>query len=46
MGNKFIKPTNDINFQAAIDLAKKCKEFSVKSFTFASSCSMYGYKII
>lgn len=44
MGNKFIKPTNDINFQAAIDLAKKCKEFSVKSFTFASSCSMYGYK--
>ena len=44
MGNKYVKPTRDINFQSAVSLAKKCREFSVKSFTFASSCSMYGFK--
>jgi nucleoside-diphosphate-sugar epimerase len=44
MGSKFINPTLDINFKSAIKLAKKCKVNSVKTFTFASSCSMYGFK--
>ncbi len=44
MGNKFINPTQEINFRSAVNLAKNCKKFSVKTFTFASSCSMYGYK--
>ena len=44
MGSKFINPTLDINFKSAIKLAKKCKDNNVKTFTFASSCSPYGFK--
>jgi nucleoside-diphosphate-sugar epimerase len=42
IGNKFEDVTLDINYRASIDLAKKAKEAGVKSFVFASSCSMYG----
>jgi len=42
MGNTFEKVTFDINHLASIDLAKKAKETGVKSFVYASSCSMYG----
>ncbi len=42
MGNSFEKVTFDINHLASIDLAKKAKDAGVKSFVYASSCSMYG----
>ena len=42
IGNRFEEVTLDINHRASIDLAKKAKEAGVKSFVFASSCSMYG----
>lgn len=43
MGNAFEKPTLDINFNSAVDIAKKAKEQGVKHFVFASSCSVYGF---
>ena len=43
MGNAFEKPTIDINCNAAIDIAKAAKQSGVKSFVFASSCSVYGF---
>jgi nucleoside-diphosphate-sugar epimerase len=42
IGNKFEKVTFDINHRASVDLAKAAKASGVKSFVFASSCSMYG----
>jgi nucleoside-diphosphate-sugar epimerase len=42
MGNTYEKVTLDINYKASVDLAKKAKEAGVKSFVYASSCSMYG----
>jgi len=42
IGNKFEEVTLDINYRASITLAKKAKELGIKSFVFASSCSMYG----
>jgi len=42
IGNRFEEVTLDINYRASIDLAKKAKSAGVKSFVFASSCSMYG----
>lgn len=42
IGNKFEEVTLDINYRASVDLAKKAKKTGVKSFVFASSCSMYG----
>lgn len=42
IGNKFEEVTLDINYRASIDLAKKAKVAGVRSFVFASSCSMYG----
>jgi nucleoside-diphosphate-sugar epimerase len=43
MGNKFEKPTMEINFLSAVELAKKAKLYGVKSFIYASSCSTYGF---
>jgi len=43
IGNKFEEVTLDINYRASIELAKKAKEAGVTSFTYASSCSMYGF---
>jgi nucleoside-diphosphate-sugar epimerase len=42
MGKTFENVTMDINYQASVELAKKAKEMGVKTFVFASSCSMYG----
>jgi len=43
IGNKFEKITNEINFEASIDILKKSVKMNVKTFTFASSCSVYGH---
>ncbi len=42
MGSKYETVTLDVNHQSSIDLARKAKAAGVKSFVFASSCSMYG----
>ena len=42
MGNKYEEVTLDINYRAAVQLAKMAKDNGVKSFVYASSCSMYG----
>lgn len=39
---RFEEVTMDINYRAAVSLARKAKENGVKSFVYASSCSMYG----
>jgi nucleoside-diphosphate-sugar epimerase len=43
MGNKFEAVTEEINRDATVRLARLAVERRVKSFVFASSCSMYGY---
>jgi nucleoside-diphosphate-sugar epimerase len=42
IGNKFEEVTMDINYKSAVSLAEMAKENGVKSFVYASSCSMYG----
>jgi nucleoside-diphosphate-sugar epimerase len=42
IGNRFEEVTLDINYRSSVDLAERAKEAGVKSFVFASSCSMYG----
>ncbi|MCU0354726.1 MAG: NAD-dependent epimerase/dehydratase [Cytophagales bacterium] len=42
MGNKFEEVTIDVNHKSSVDLAVKAKAAGVKSFIFASSCSVYG----
>ena len=42
MGNQFEDVTFEINYRSSIRLAKSAKKAGVKSFIFASSCSMYG----
>lgn len=42
MGKQFEEVTMDVNYRAAVALAKMCKRNGVASFTYASSCSMYG----
>ena len=42
IGNQFEKVTVEINHRASMDLALKAKKAGVRSFIFASSCSMYG----
>ena len=42
MGSKYETVTLDVNHQSSIELARKAKTAGVKSFVFASSCSMYG----
>lgn len=43
MGKEFEDITLDVNCKCAIKLAKSAKEKGVKSFVFASSCSVYGF---
>jgi nucleoside-diphosphate-sugar epimerase len=43
MSNKYERVTGDINHIACIEIAKKAKQAGVKSFVFASSCSVYGF---
>ncbi len=42
IGNTFEDATLDINHRASAALARKAKAGGVKTFVFASSCSMYG----
>ena len=42
MGKAFEKVTLEINYGASINLARKAREAGVRSYVFASSCSMYG----
>lgn len=42
IGNRFEDVTLEINHRSSIELARKAREMGVKSFVFASSCSMYG----
>lgn len=42
MGNVYADETRHINSIAAVNIAKEAKSRGVKSFTFASSCSIYG----
>ncbi len=43
MSFEFEEVTLDINYRAAVSLAKLAKKNGVKSFVFASSCSVYGF---
>ncbi len=43
MGKTFEKVTDEVNCQSSIRLAKLAKEAGVKSYVFASSCSVYGF---
>jgi nucleoside-diphosphate-sugar epimerase len=42
MGNRFEHATDEINHTAGIAIAEMARDNGVKSFVFASSCSMYG----
>ncbi len=42
MGNRFEEVTMEVNYKAAVKLAKAGKEKGVRNFVFASSCSVYG----
>jgi nucleoside-diphosphate-sugar epimerase len=42
MGNRFEEVTMDVNYKAVVKMAIAGKEKGVRSFVFASSCSVYG----
>lgn len=42
IGNKFEQVTLDVNYKASVDIGQKAVRQEVKSFVFASSCSVYG----
>ncbi len=42
MGKRFERPTEEINFEATVRLAYLASKAGVRSYTFASSCSVYG----
>jgi nucleoside-diphosphate-sugar epimerase len=42
MGQRFENVTMEINYKACIAIAKRASALGVKSFVFASSCSVYG----
>ena len=42
MGKKYEDVTMEVNYKAAVNLARLCKRNGVKKFVYASSCSMYG----
>lgn len=43
IGNKFEQVTFDVNCNSIVNIANRAKEDGVKSFIFASSCSVYGF---
>lgn len=43
MGNQFEAVTEDINHRAGVELARAARDAGVRSFVFASSCSVYGF---
>lgn len=42
MGKSFEEETLDVNYRSSVEIAKKSQQAGVKSFVFASSCSVYG----
>jgi nucleoside-diphosphate-sugar epimerase len=42
IGNKFEEVTLEVNYRAAVEIAKKAKKAGVKKYIYASSCSVYG----
>ncbi|MGE3248582.1 MAG: NAD-dependent epimerase/dehydratase family protein [Beijerinckiaceae bacterium] len=42
MGNRFEKPTGEINHRSSVAVAEMAKAAGVKNYVFASSCSVYG----
>jgi nucleoside-diphosphate-sugar epimerase len=42
MGNAYENVTLDVNYHAGVELARRAKTAGVRSFVFASSCSVYG----
>lgn len=43
IGNKFEEVTIDVNCDSLVRIGQRAKEAGVKSFVFASSCSVYGF---
>ena len=43
MGNEFEKVTKDVNYSSAVKIAEIAKKEGVRSYVFASSCSVYGF---
>jgi nucleoside-diphosphate-sugar epimerase len=43
MGNRFAAVTDEVNAGASIRLARLAQQAGVRSFVFASSCSIYGF---
>ncbi len=43
MGHAYENVTYEINHRASVELARLAREAGVKTFVFASSCSMYGF---
>lgn len=42
IGNAYEDVTLDINYRASVELARRAKAAGVRTFVFASSCSVYG----
>lgn len=42
MGKQYEDITMEVNYKAAVELAKKAKQAGVRNFVYASSCSVYG----
>ncbi len=42
MGNKYEEITLEVNYRSAVRLAEMARDAGVRSFVYASSCSMYG----
>jgi nucleoside-diphosphate-sugar epimerase len=42
MGSAYESVTFDVNWRASVELARRAKAAGVRSFVFASSCSVYG----
>lgn len=42
IGNRFERVTFDVNYRATVDIAEKAIRQGLRSFVFASSCSVYG----
>lgn len=42
MGKRFEAPTSDVNFRSSVSIAHAAAKAGVKTFVFASSCSVYG----
>jgi len=43
MGNAYEDVTFDVNYQAGVEMARQAKAAGVRTFVFASSCSVYGF---